>query len=254
VQSATLNMYADHATGDPDMQVQIYDIDKALDPTGAAGQYPTPNNIGIDATALSVYNSMLAPLEPNFWGAYKTFDVTDLVQGWADDRSTALILMLRDTQEDVAWQSRSSATVYFAPNGNTLSVNYTNPGWYMFQGNGRHTGRTQWDMPEDVVAKWSTPASLPTPSGYETESSRFRRIPPAVLAVPGDRWGAGDSLCRSERRYRQQPVSIGRPRHVVRGESRVRSARWPGRPGPTAQRLCRHRPHGRGREGHRLRI
>lgn len=186
IQSATLTLLADHATADANIQVQVYNINKTLDPAGSSDQYPTPNNIGVLAAALSQYPSVTVPLDPNFWGTYKTFDVSDLLRTWADDRTYPINLMLRDTQEDVEdWRLRSSAVVYFTPTGNTLNVTYTTPGWYMFQGNGRHTGRTQYDIPANAMAKWSSPAALPTPAGFETESGTLRRIPPAVVAVPG---------------------------------------------------------------------
>jgi hypothetical protein len=104
--------------------------------------------------------------------------------------------MLRDMQEDVAWQQRESAVVYFTPNGNTLSITYTNPGWYMLQGNNRHSGNTEYPLAADlynlqntVSQKWST--ALPTMSWTPTtaatsmpDNEPYAEFVPSVVVVP----------------------------------------------------------------------
>jgi hypothetical protein len=128
IESATLRLLADHASSDANRTVQIFGVNKPLNPIAKPTLRPTPANIGRTATDLRAYLATLSPLEPNFWGAYKYFTVTGIVQKWAHRPITdpdSLNLMIQDTQEDLAPMQRYPCVVYFSAADSVLTFTYS---------------------------------------------------------------------------------------------------------------------------------
>lgn len=108
---------------------------------------------------------------------YYGLDVTSIVSAWADKRYALdgddefqplmLNLVLHDTADGPnGGGSGNHLGIFCSTSGSgpmVLNINYATRGWYMIQGNRRHTGRTQYPISPDATRKWW--AALPTGTG-----------------------------------------------------------------------------------------
>lgn len=189
ISSARLGIHCDSATGDANKRIQAYRITKNLSLTGSPTSFPTPTNIGVTELALRQYDSSVDIIEPYYGGADKTFDVTGLLQDWADERGLPFNVLLRDTQEDVDFNWRDDTTLMLDADTGTLDIDYSTPGWYMLQCNSRHAGNTQYplvsslnDLQYNFGQKWTT--ELATASGNLPTNYEGAQFVPSIVAVP----------------------------------------------------------------------
>lgn len=103
-------------------------------------------------------------------------DVTDIVEDWAESRNREETILIQQPADP------TNAGPFDLNDGSDsvslfLIVNYQ-PGWCTFQGNGKHTGRTQYEIPRNARLAWSTTAL--TTNGNTT----LPPLLPSVIAVP----------------------------------------------------------------------
>lgn len=124
-----------------------------------------------------------------------TVDVTSTVQDWIDrggyygiqgqgGGTTGPTILLRSAiEDDTTYNARTIE--FFGP---SLSITYMNLGWYMFQGNMKHTGYTQYATNPDAVLQWKRAVPTQTggiPQGFNQISGLLETPPlaPSVVAV-----------------------------------------------------------------------